>query len=360
MIIDVLELSNFRNYSKLKINFSPSINIIYGKNGSGKTNIVEAIYVLGLTKSFRNINEKNLILKEKEQSKIKGIIKSKSKNKYEVDITKEGKKVLINNNKINLLSDYISRIPIIVFSPDDLRLLKDTPIIRRKFLNIELSFYNKEYLKNIACYNKLLKQRNSYLKQSYINSNNRSDYLNILTEKLYDYGLDIFKERKEFLNYINDHINDYYKKIAKEGFLSVKYVSNFNEDKIKMLDNYKKHYQKELNFGKTLLGVHLDDIEFFLDNNKVKEWASEGQLKNIIVSLKLVELQLLYEKNGFYPILILDDLFSELDKEKINNIIKLLPVDSQIFITTTELSKVKKSIKENSKLIKVINGKIEE
>ena len=360
MIIDLLELSNFRNYSKLKINFSPSINIIYGKNGSGKTNIVEAIYVLGLTKSFRNINEKNLIFKEKEQSKIKGTIKYKSKNKYEVDITKEGKKVLINNNKVNLLSDYISRIPIIVFSPDDLKLLKDTPIVRRKFLNIELSFYNKEYLKNVAYYNKLLKQRNSYLKQSLINANSSSDYLNVLTEKLYDYGLSIYEEREKFLEYVNKHINEYYKKIATNGELSVKYVSNFDKDKKKMLDNYKKYYQKELNFGKTLLGIHLDDIEFYLDNNKVKEWASEGQLKNIVVSLKLVELQLLYEQNGYYPILILDDLFSELDKEKINNIIKLLPNDSQIFITTTELSKVKKSIKENSKLIKVINGRVEE
>ena len=142
--------------------------------------------------------------------------------------------------------------------------------------------------------------------------------------------------------------------------MKLKYVSNFNEDKEKMLSNYTKYYQKELNFGKTLLGIHLDDIEFYLDNNKVKEWASEGQLKNIIVALKLVELNLIYEKEGFYPILILDDLFSELDKEKINNIIKLLPDNCQIFITTTELSKVKKQIKENSKIIKVNNGIVEE
>jgi DNA replication and repair protein RecF len=360
MIIDLLELSNFRNYSKLKINFSPGINIIYGKNGSGKTNIVEAIYVLGITKSFRNINEKNLIFKEKEQAKIKGTIKYNGKNKYEVDLTKEGKKVLINNNKVNLLSEYISKIPIIVFAPDDLRLLKDTPIVRRRFLNIELSFYDKNYLKNVAYYNKLLKQRNSYLKQTLINSNSSSDYLNILTEKLFEYGLLIYEERSKFLNYINDNINKYYSKISKEGSLKVKYVSNFINDKEKMLDNYQKYYQKELNFGKTLLGVHLDDIDFYLDNNKVKEWASEGQLKNIVVSLKLVELQLLYEQNGYYPILILDDLFSELDKEKINNIIKLLPNDSQIFITTTELSKVKKQIKDNSKQIKVIDGRVEE
>ena len=360
MIIDALELSNFRNYSKLKIHFSPNVNIIYGKNGSGKTNIVEAIYVLGVTKSFRNINEKLLIFKEKEKTRIKGIIRKKRRYSYEIDITKEGKIVLINNKKVNLLSDYISNIPIVVFSPDDLKILKESPIIRRKYLNIELSFYNREYLKSIAYYNKLLKQRNSYLKQSFINSNNSSEYLNILTEKMFDYGLAIYNERKFFLEYVNQNINNYYTKIAKTGYLKVKYVTNFNDDKLKMLESYKKYYKKELGFGKTLLGIHLDDMEFYLDNNKVKEWASEGQLKNIIVSLKLVELQLLYEKNGYYPILILDDLFSELDKEKINNILNMLPMDSQIFITTTELSKIKMSIRNNSKLIKVNNGRIEE
>jgi DNA replication and repair protein RecF len=360
MNVDVLELTNFRNYHKLKIKFSPFVNIIHGKNGSGKTNIVEAIYVLGLTKSFRNINEKHLILKDKDISKVKGTLVLKSKNKYEVDITKEGKKVLINNNKVNLLSDYISNIPIIVFSPDDLKLLKETPIVRRKFLNIELSFYKKEYLKNIACYNKLLKQRNSYLKQSFINSNKSSEYLDILTEKLFDYGLKIFNDRKEFIEKINQKINEYYSKISKSGAVNIKYVSNFEDNKENMLKKYKKYYQKELNFGKTLLGIHLDDIDFYLDQNKVKEWASEGQLKNIIVAMKLVEVNLIHEERGYYPILILDDLFSEIDKEKINNILKLLPEKCQIFITTTELSKVKKSIKENSKIIKVNNGIVEE
>lgn len=360
MNVTSLELTNFRNYHKAKIKFSPFINIIYGKNGSGKTNIVEAIYVLGLTKSFRNVNEKKLILKNKSISKIKGIISQNYKTRYEVQINDEGKKAFINNDKVGLLSKYISKIPIIVFFPDDLKLLKDTPIIRRRFLNIELSFYNEDYLKNVAYYNKLLKQRNSYLKQSFMNNNKSSDFLNILTEKLYDYGLEIYKVRKEFLNYINDNINKYYSKISKSGTLMVKYITNFIEQKDKMLANYQKNYQRELNFGKTLLGIHLDDMEFYLDGNKVKEWASEGQLKNIVVSLKLVELDLIKERRGYYPILILDDLFSELDKEKINNIIKLLPEDTQIFITTTELSKIKRNLKENSKIIKIEDGKIEE
>ena len=361
MFFDTLEVLNYRNYNKLKIKFSPSKNIIYGKNGSGKTNIVEALYVIGLTKSFRHTSDSNLIYKEKSQSKIKAkVIKNSKKAKYEVDLFKDGKKVLIDNNVVGLLSNYISNIPIIVFFPDDLKLIKETPIIRRKFLNVELSFNDRLYLINSTKYNKILKQRNSYLKQLQINGNQSKEYLDILTKKMIDYGKYIYNSRNEFINYLNNNINYYYQKIAKKGTLKLRYISNFDLDDTKIIKKINDLYQKELLFGKTLIGTHLDDIEFYLDDNKVKDWASEGQLKNIVISIKLVEVKYIYEKLGFYPILILDDLFSELDKEKINNIINLLPKDCQIFITTTEISKIKKSLREDSKLFKINNGTIEE
>ena len=360
MKFELLELLNFRNYHKLSLKFSPNVNIIYGKNGSGKTNIVEAIYVLALTKTFRNVNDKSLIRKSCEKAKIKGTVKQTKKTKYQVEITKEGKKVQINNNKIQLLSEYIAKIPIVVFSPGDLRILKDTPITRRKFLNIELSFYDSNYLKYVSDYNKVLKQRNSYLKQLSLNANKSYEYLDILTQKLIELGKIIYDLRLEFINQINLRINDYYNLITKEGSISVKYLSTFDKSSEELAKKFKKIYEKELNFGKTLLGVHLDDLDFLLDDNKAKEWASEGQIKNIIVALKLAELEMIKERLGFGPILILDDLFSELDKEKINNILKLLPSDCQIFITTTELSKLKKTLKENSKKFKVFSGNVVE
>ena len=287
MFFDTLEVLNYRNYNKLKIKFSPSKNIIYGKNGSGKTNIVEALYVIGLTKSFRNTSEKNLIYKEKSQSKIKAkVIKNNKKAKYEVDLFKDGKKVLIDNNVVGLLSNYISNIPIIVFFPDDLKLIKETPIIRRKFLNVELSFNDRLYLINSTKYNKLLKQRNSYLKQLQINGNQSKDYLDILTKKMIDYGKYIYNSRNEFINYLNNNINYYYQKIAKKGTLKLRYISNFELDEVKITNKINDLYQKELLFGKTLIGTHLDDIEFYLDDNRVKDWASEGQLKNIVISMK--------------------------------------------------------------------------
>lgn len=358
MKFEHLELLNFRNYHKLSLKFSPSVNIIYGKNGSGKTNIVEAIYVLALTKTFRNVSDKCLIRKGNEKARIKGTVKQKSRIKYQVEITNDGKKVLINNNKIKLLSDYISKIPIIVFSPGDLRILKDTPIVRRKFLNIELSFYDDSYLKYLSNYNKILKQRNSYLKQLSLNANKSYEYLDILTQKLLELGKIIYDLRAKFIQDINSRINYYYNLITNDGKVVINYISSFNKSYEELLKKFKKIYGKELNFGKTLLGVHLDDLEFILDGEKAKEWASEGQIKNIIVALKLTELELIKNKLGYNPILILDDLFSELDKNKINNILKILPSDCQIFITTTELNKLKKSLKENSKKFKVLAGNV--
>lgn len=361
MKIGYLKLLNFRNYLNLELNFSDSINILYGNNGMGKTNLVEAIYVLALTKSFRTIQDKNLITKDKNITKIEGIVKTKSKNNYKVIINEAGKKVKIDNNKIDRISDYISKINIVLFSPDDMKIIKDTPSIRRKMLNIELSQINKTYLKYLSSYNKILKQRNSYLKQVFINGNSSTEYLNILTNKLVDYGIEIAKERENYINLINEHIGNVYKQIAGYGELKIKYVSDFkNKEKERILLQFKELYKKEMAFGKTLIGVHHDDIDFLLDGNKLKEWGSEGQLKNAIISFKLSEIKIIKEIKDCNPILILDDLFSELDQEKINNILNLIENDMQTFITTTDISRIDDDILKVSKKIKVTDGQVEE
>ena len=164
-----LKLINFRNYENLEVNFDPSLNIIYGKNGEGKTNLVEAIYTLALTRSFRNINDYKLIRDTETIAKVEGNISNKMTDNYKVIISKDGKKVKVNNNKIQKISDYISKIPLVLFHPDDLRFIKDTPSIRRKSLNISISEINPEYLRILNYYNKVLKQRNAYLKEMMLN-----------------------------------------------------------------------------------------------------------------------------------------------------------------------------------------------
>lgn len=361
MKIDSLSLMNFRNYETLNISFG-NLNIIYGLNGSGKTNIVEAIYMLALTKSFRINNDKIMIKKGKIKAKIKGnVLKKNDENEFGVEISNDGKIVTINGEKQDKVSDYVSRINVILFNPSDTRLIDDAPSERRKMLNIEISQIYKEYLVVLTNYQRILKQRNFYIRGMYINGSYTSEYLDILTKKLVEYGKVICKYRQDFIDNINKYITSNYEKIFGSGTLKIRYVSTFkNKSEDDLIKKFKDNYQKELSVGKTLEGIHHDDIMFILDNNNLKEWGSEGQRKNAIISFKLAEINVINEIKGYYPILILDDLFSELDKEKITNLLGMLDRNVQTFITTTDLKNISKKVIKDAKKIKVCDGAIEE
>ena len=361
MKIDNLSLTNFRNYETLNISFE-NLNIIYGLNGSGKTNIVEAIYMLALTKSFRINNDKIMIKKGKIKAKIKGnVLKKNDENEFGVEISNDGKIVTINGEKQDKVSDYVSRINVILFNPSDTRLIDDAPSERRKMLNIEISQIYKEYLVVLTNYQRILKQRNFYIRGMYINGSYTSEYLDILTKKLVEYGKVICKYRQDFIDNINKYIKSNYEKIFGSGTLKIRYVSTFkNKSEDDLIKKFKDNYQKELSVGKTLEGIHHDDIMFILDNNNLKEWGSEGQRKNAIISFKLAEINVINEIKGYYPILILDDLFSELDKEKITNLLGMLDRNVQTFITTTDLKNISKKVIKDAKKIKVCDGAIEE
>ena len=361
MKIDSLSLMNFRNYETLNISFG-DLNIIYGLNGSGKTNIIEAIYTLALTKSFRINNDKVMIKKGKIKAKIKGnVLKNGDENTFGVEISNDGKVVTINGEKQDKVSDYVSRINVILFNPSDTRLIDEAPSERRKMLNIEISQIYKEYLVVLTNYQRILKQRNFYIRGMYINGSYTSEYLDILTKKLVEYGKVICKYRQDFIDNINKYIISNYEKIFGSGTLKIRYVSTFkNKSEDDLIKRFKDNYQKELSVGKTLEGIHHDDIMFILDNNNLKELGSEGQRKNAIISFKLAEINVIYDIKGYYPILILDDLFSELDKEKITNLLGMLDRNVQTFITTTDLKNISKKVIKDAKKIKVCDGAIEE
>lgn len=361
MQIIELRLTNFRNYAAQKFNFSPIKNIIIGNNGVGKTNIIEAIYYLSITKSFRTLNDQVVIKDEAEFSVIEGKIKNKISNHYKLVFDKTGKKVFIDQNQIKKLSDYISQINIVLFNPEDLKLIKDNPSTHRKLINMELSGLNNNYLKLLSSYNKILKQRNTYLKSMLINGMIPRDYLDILTEKLIQYGLEIFKIRANFITEINQYLGINYQKITKREGLIIKHLSDFdNLTKEEILKRYKKDYKKDLNYGKTHFGIHLDDFIFYFDNRLAKDYLSEGEQKNAVISFKLSEINVYYNQNHTMPILILDDLFSELDQEKITKILRFLKKNIQIFITTTDLKVVNERVLKNSKVFKIKNNKVEE
>lgn len=358
MQIRQLKLLNFRNYEKVLFIPNSKFNLIFGKNGMGKTNLVESIYVLALTRSFRSTVDKVIVMNNKEVTKIEADVKRKRVDNFQIIINNNGKKVKINNNKIAKLSDYISNIGVVLFNPDDLRIIKDAPSTRRKSLNVDISQLNNNYLKYLNNYNKLLKQRNAYLKNF---SDEASEYLESLTENLILYGLKVYSERKNIISSISEKIQSIFFDIMKKGFLKIKYVSDYdNKTKEEILSTYKKNLKKDLLLGKTDFGIHKDDYLFYLDDKLLKDYGSEGQQKNAIIAYKFAMISIYYEFNNDYPILILDDLFSELDSEKINNILKLIGENLQTFITTTEIDKVDEKILKESKKFFVENGLIKE
>ena len=361
MQISSLKLLNFRNYESLELSFSSKINMIYGKNGMGKTNIIEAIYMLGLTKTFRSNNDEIVIKRGKNIAKIEGKIRDSILNSYKIIISNAGKRIKIDNNQISKISDYITKVNIILFNPDDLKMIKDTPSTRRKMLNIEISGINSEYLQLLTNYNKVLKQRNAYLKALNKKKNLETSFLNILTEQLIDIGLKIMWIREEFINNINSYISGIYYEITHKGTLKVIYKSEFKaKNKETIIKMFRKNISREIFLGKTLFGIQHDDLEFKINEEIVKEFSSVGEQKNSIISFKLAEIKNIEAKLHKKPILILDDLFSELDQEKINNILTLIDKDLQTFITTTEILNVDKKLLETSKIFHVMDVKVEE
>lgn len=360
MNITKLELYNFRNYKTLKLNKITNKNIIIGSNGIGKTTILESIYVGSITKSFKSNNDFVLIKNNEVSTKIKIEIKeSDKKKKLEVSITDTGKKVKINGNIKRRLSDYISVYKVIVFSPDEVRIIKDSPAIRRNYLNIEISQINKYYLSKLNNYNILIKNKNEYLKKIYLNNNLDKTYLDVLDDKISQLGFEIYNYRKEYIDKINKNIDRIYKRFNSKTKLYIKYNSDFNdldENKIKKL--LLKNRNKEIIFGMTSTGIHRDDYEFIYNDKTAKDYASQGIQKLIILSMKLSEIEIIIKNYGVYPILLLDDLFSELDKENQNKILEVLNKNVQIFITCTDINQIDKKLIKQSNIIDI--NKLEE
>ena len=361
MKIDKLKLINFRNYSKLDIDFNPYLNIIIGNNAQGKTNILEAIYYLSITKSFLAVNDVVCIKNGELFFKIIGKIKFNNKNKkLELLFNENGKKVSINDNEIKKHALYIGNLKVIIFSPDNVRLIKDTPANRRKFLNIEISQLDNKYINLLNEYNIVLKQRNEYLK---IIKNGKFNqvYFDILNSKLIDLAVEIYKYRSDFINKVNIYIGDVFKDISGYDGLKVNYLPNITIDgdiKKNMEDKLNSVFDREVGYGSSLVGPHRDDFSFKLNNDDLILYGSQGQLKMAILALKLAEVNVFYENDMEYPVLLLDDLFSELDLFKRNKVIEYLNKDIQTIVTTTDLDNIDNNLINKAYVYKIEDGKI--
>jgi DNA replication and repair protein RecF len=366
VIIKKLQLKHFRNYNELDIDLNSNINVFVGNNAQGKTNILESIYVLAITKSHRINFDINLIQKDHKCAKVKGIIKKskhQSTDELEVLINTKGKKVSINKNPVRRISDYISYFNVIIFHPDDLDILKGSPSERRKFLNVEIGQLDNRYLTILNNYNLILKNRNEYLKRITIDRYDKN-YLDILTDQLISNAIKIYNYRLEFIKDINSAIEKVNSKVKGLENIELKYetsilLDNQEEMKEKMKSKFDSNLQREIIMSQTLIGPHRDDLIFFVNGKNVKEFGSQGQQRMSVLSLKLAEIEIFKNKKEEYPVLLLDDVFSELDSEKKKNIIKYLHKRMQIIITTTDINDVDKIVFKNANVFWVDNAVVQ-
>lgn len=334
MYIKSIKLKNFRNYENQEINLENKVNIFYGDNAQGKTNILEAIYLCALGKSFRTKKEKELILFSKENSFIEINYQKKDREgKINLDINSK-KYFSLNDIKLKKLSEILGNINIVLFSPDDISIIKGNPDNRRKFLNIMISQLRPNYVYNYNLYLKVLDQRNNYLRQIKFENKNR-ELLDIWNQQLTICAEIVHNYRKDFIEKILNKINIIHSKITDEKeFINIKYVSNF-KNKEDFLNQLKNSEDIDIQKGYTTKGIHRDDFEIFINDNKLNIYGSQGQIRSFILSLKISEMDIIYDEIGEYPVLLLDDFMSELDEKR--RIGFLNSVDNaQVLITCTD------------------------
>ena len=368
MIISKIKLVDFRNYSNITISLGKKLNVFIGDNAQGKTNILEAITMLALTKSHRIGVSPNVIRFNRKKCRIEGITKKEQiVSKLKIEMTDDSKKLFVNNTELRKVADYISYLNVIVFTPDDLEIIKGSPNIRRNLLNIQLSQISKDYLTYYNEYNKLLKTRNEYLKVLFQNNIADRTYLDIITDKLIDRAVYIYQRRKEYLDLVNLSINKFYHDISGDKDIHIEYNPNIDFDsydslviKKRMRHIFKKNYLKELNYGMTIYGPHRDDFSFVYQDRDLKFFGSQGQQKLAILSFKLAEIAIFKEFCNTEPVLLLDDIFSELDIKKRNKLLKIINSDNvQSIITTTDIRNIQKKYIDDAYVFQVKNGIVE-
>ncbi|MBQ3583138.1 MAG: DNA replication/repair protein RecF [Lachnospiraceae bacterium] len=357
MIIESLELKNYRNYEKLDINFDSGKNILYGDNAQGKTNILESIYMCSTTKSHRGAKDREIIRFHEEDAHIKLMVRKKDV-PYRIDIhlkKSKTKGIAINGFPIKKSSELFGIINVIFFSPEDLSIIKNGPAERRKFIDMELCQIDKVYLHNLVNYNKIVNQRNRLLKDlSFRFDKSLYDTLDIWDMQLADYGNKIIQRREEFIKQINEIIKDIHNRLSggKED-LSLCYEPNTQKEELNT--ELLKNREKDIKLKTTSIGPHRDDIGFYLKELDVRKYGSQGQQRTVALSLKLSEIELVKKVINDTPILLLDDVMSELDSNRQNQLINSLD-DIQTIVTCTGLDEFIENRMQGNRIYKIVNG----
>lgn len=357
MIIESIELADFRNYETLMLTFDKGTNIFYGDNAQGKTNILEAIYVVATTKSHKGSKDKDIINFNKEESHIRAYIeKDEVKTRIDMHLRKsKSKGIAIDCQKIKKASELLGLLNVVFFSPEDLSIIKNGPAERRRFVDMELCQLDNFYLYNLNHYNKIVNQRNKLLKDLYFNPSLK-ETLNIWDSQLVSFGSKLIERRKLFTEQLNEIIYDIHKKLSggKEE-LKIQYdpdvsMENF-EEKLSLSQ------ERDIRLKQTCVGPHRDDFSFYVGGIDIRKFGSQGQQRTAALSLKLSEIELVKKITKDTPVLLLDDVLSELDANRQNYLLNSIG-DIQTIITCTGLDEFINNRFEIDKIYKVSEGTV--
>ncbi|MBD5445612.1 MAG: DNA replication/repair protein RecF [Lachnospiraceae bacterium] len=357
MIIKSLELANYRNYDFLDINFSNGTNILYGDNAQGKTNILEAIYLSSTTKSHKGTKDRDIINFDKEEAHIRTLLeKDGMDNRVDMHLRKnKSKGIAINGQKIKKAAELLGLLNVVFFSPEDLGIVKNGPSERRRFIDMELCQLDSFYLYNLNHYNKIVNQRNKLLKDMYFKPELK-DTLNIWDSQLVSFGSKIIERRKIFVEQLNDIIYEIHRKLSGD---KEELVISYEPDIL--IENYEHslivNKEKDIKLKQTTVGPHRDDFSFMAGNIDIRKFGSQGQQRTAALSLKLSEIELVKKITKDNPVLLLDDVLSELDSNRQNYLLNTIG-DIQTIITCTGLDEFVNNRFEINKVFKVENGKV--
>ena len=340
MVLTFLKLVNFRNYLQAEIHFKDGILVLFGENGQGKTNILESIYYLALTKSFRTSNDLNLILNGQEYFRIQGELVNHQGRKFTASMAysrTEGKRLVFNNQKVQKFSDYIGNIPVVLLAPSDLDISQGGPQRRRQFLDVMLSQASKLYLYHLIQYRRSLRQRNALLQSDKFDKN----LLQSWEEALVENGISLIQERLKALQVLEDRVRKHYQELSgSQDKIKLIYRGSFSATREQDLPQVFRralelNREKDMSLGTTSIGPHRDDVLFLINGKPLRAVGSQGEHKTFVIALKIAEFHFLRGVQDESPILLFDDIFGELDAGRISNMISSLSEIGQVFITTT-------------------------
>ncbi len=368
MLVNSISLGNYRNYRDMDISFHPYLNILVGGNAQGKTNILEAVFYAATGKSHRTNYDSDLIFRGEQNFRI--LLKGErlsGRVKIEISARTDGKKILkVNNQPKKRLSELIGTLNTVLFSPEDMMLVKGGPSVRRRFLDMEISQTSPFYCYNLVNYNKVLAQRNNLLK-AVREQRESSELLDVWDLQMAEYGAHIIKKRAEVIEKIKPVARAIHSRITEgKEELNLKYVPSVDINKACsgitaeefFLQKLKDNRSTEIIKGISMTGPHRDDIDIRIGDTSTRSFGSQGQQRTCALSLKLSEVEFMKSETGEYPVLLLDDVMSELDAGRRKYLLEVVNGKVQTFVTSTGIEEVFAPVKSRSRIFEVKDGKI--